>query len=272
MRRAFGEIDIDGAHVGLRAEAVGDQTAILDAADHRLHFGMIETHHGEAVERHMLDEALERVAHALEGAVVVEMIGIDIGDDGDGCRQAQEGAVAFVGFHDHPFAGAEARIGAVGVDDAAIDDGGIEAARIQQGSDQSRRRRLAVGAGDSDAILQMHDLGQHLGAAHQRQFPGARRIEFGVAGFDGRGIDDDDRVAEIVRRMADDNGNALRAQTLHIGAVDRIGAAHAVAEIVHDLGDAAHADAADADEMDRADVEGNARAQLRAIMRLRSGR
>jgi hypothetical protein len=49
------------------------------------------------------------------------------------------------------------------------------------------------------------------------------------------------------------------AQTLHIGAVGRVGALNLVAQIVHDLGDAAHADAADADEMDRADVERHAR-------------
>ena len=126
------------------------------------------------------------------------MIGIDIGDDRDSGRQAQERAVAFIGFHDHPFAGAKPRIGAVGVDDAAIDDGRIEAARIQQRRDQGRGRRLAVGAGDGDADLQMHDLGQHLGTAHQRQHWRARRIEFGIAGFDGRGIDDDMRVFQIV--------------------------------------------------------------------------
>src|SRR5271170_1804758 len=63
--------------------------------------------------------------------------------------------------------------------------------------------------------------------------------------------------------MANDDGDSLRAQALHIGVVDGIRAAHAVAEIVHDLGDAAHADAADADEMDRADIERHARGRPR---------
>src|SRR6202012_1121059 len=48
------------------------------------------------------------------------------------------------------------------------------------------------------------------------------------------------------------------AQPLHVRIVGHVGAAHLVAQIVHDLGDAAHADAADADEMDRSDGERNA--------------
>ena len=48
--------------------------------------------------------------------------------------------------------------------------------------------------------------------------------------------------------------DALVAQALDVGAVGRIRALNLIAEIVHDLGDAAHADAADADEMDGADV------------------
>ena len=152
------------------------------------------------------------------------MIGIDIGDDGDGRRQAQERAVAFVGLDHHPFARAEPRIGAIGVDDAAIDDGGIEPARIEQRRDQRRRRRLAVGAGDGDAILQPHDLGQHLGAAHQRQLARARRVELGIARLHGRGIDDDVRVLRDCPASGRRRRDAQRAQAFHIGAVDGVGA------------------------------------------------
>ena len=69
MRRAFGEADIDRADIGLRREAIGDEAAIRDAADHGLHLGMIEAENRETVERHVLDEALEGVAHLVEGAV-----------------------------------------------------------------------------------------------------------------------------------------------------------------------------------------------------------
>src|SRR3546814_18949274 len=64
------------------------------------------------------------------------MFGIDIGDDRYGAVQAQETAVAFIGFHHHPVAGAKPGVGAVAVDDPVIDDGRINVARIKQGRDR----------------------------------------------------------------------------------------------------------------------------------------
>src|SRR5690606_29026467 len=40
---------IGKAHIGLRIGAVGDDTAVLDAADKRLHLGMVDAHDAEAV-------------------------------------------------------------------------------------------------------------------------------------------------------------------------------------------------------------------------------
>ena len=198
-------VEIDQAHVGLRVLAVGDDAAVLDAADERLHDRMVDAHHGEAVERHVLDEVPEGLLDGLEGLEVVEMLGVDVGDDRDVGGQLQEGAVGLVGLDHHPVARAEARIGAVGVDDAAVDHGRIEAAGIEQRRDQRGRRGLAVRAGDRDAALEPHQLGQHLGAAHDRQALRARRGQFRIVALD-RGRDDDDLgVAEILGGVADDD-------------------------------------------------------------------
>ena len=108
-------------------------------------------------------------------------------------------------------------------------------------------------AADGDRLAEAHQLGQHLGAAHDRQQLLARRLQFRIGLLD-RGRDDDHLgVAEILGAVADEAFDALVAQPLHIGAVGLVGALHAVAEIVQHLGDAAHADAADADEMHQAD-------------------
>src|SRR5712691_7608545 len=53
--------------------------------------------------------------------------------------------------------------------------------------------------------------------------------------------------------MADRYRNAEPGQPARIGAVDEVAALHPVAEIVQHLGDAAHADTADPDEMNGAD-------------------
>ena len=197
----------------------------------RLHHGMIDAHHGKAVERHVLDEIAERVLHRLERPEVIEMLGIDIGDDGDIGRQLQERAVALVGLHHHPVAGAQPRIGAVGVDDAAIDHGRIEIAGIEQGRDHRGRRGLAVGAGDRDAAFQPHQFGQHFGAAHHRDALGARRHQFRIVALD-RGRDHDHVGAvDVLGLVADRDLDALVAQPRDIAALGGVRALHGVAEI-----------------------------------------
>ena len=99
---------------------------------------MVGAHHRETVERHVLDEAAESILHGVVGLEVVEMLGIDIGHDRDVGRQLEEGAVGLVRLHHHPVAAAEPRIGAVGLDDAAVDHGRIEIAGVEQRGDTAR--------------------------------------------------------------------------------------------------------------------------------------
>src|SRR3546814_7784799 len=68
-----------------------------------------------------------------------------------------------VGLDDHPVAGAEARIRSVGVDDAAVDNGGVEPGTVQQGRHHGGGCGLAVGAADGDRPFEAHQLAQHLG-------------------------------------------------------------------------------------------------------------
>ena len=100
---------------------------------------------------------------------MLHMLGVDIGDDGDGGGQAVETAVAFIRLNHHPVALPHARVGAVSVDDAAVDDGGVNAARDQQFCDQRGGRRLAMGPRHRDVGLEPHQLGQHLGPADDGQ-------------------------------------------------------------------------------------------------------
>src|SRR6478609_9684289 len=92
LRSAAGWIEIDQPCIGLRILAIGDDAAVLDFADDGLYHGMIEAHHGKTVKRHVLDETSERILHRLERLEMIEMFGIDIGDDGDIGRQFQKRA------------------------------------------------------------------------------------------------------------------------------------------------------------------------------------
>jgi hypothetical protein len=110
-----------GPDHGLRVDAIGHQPPVIDRGHQPLHLGVVEADGGEAVEGDVLDEVHERLPHPVEVAVVVQMLGVDVGDDGHRRLQAQEAAVALVGLDHDPVAVADLGVGAVGVDDAAVD-------------------------------------------------------------------------------------------------------------------------------------------------------
>ncbi len=119
---------------------------------------MVDAHHGEAVERDVADKGLEGLLQGGEVAVEIEVFGIDVGDDGDRRRQPGEGAVALVRLDRHPVAGAQPGVGAIGVDDAAVDHGRVEPGGFEQAADHRGRRRLAMRAGDRDRPFEPHQL------------------------------------------------------------------------------------------------------------------
>src|SRR6266566_7641823 len=111
-------------------------------------------------------------------------------------------------------------------------------------------------AGDGDRPFQPHQLAQHLGAPDDRQPAGSGRYDLWIVGLDRGGDYDDLGAVEIFGAVADRDRDAEIDEPAGIGAFGEVAALHAVAEIVQDLGDTAHADAADPDKMQRADRSG----------------
>ena len=109
-------------------------------------------------------------------------------------------------------------------------------------------------AANGDGVLEPHDLGQHFGAAHHRQAPGASRSQFRIALLDGRGDHHHGRIAQIVAGLADGHLDAHLAQALHVGVFGAVRTADLVALVVQDFGNAAHPDAPDADKVHRTDI------------------
>ena len=244
-----------GADVGLRGKAVGDDAAVGQARDHLLHAGMVDAQDGEAIERHVGDELVVAGDHGLGRAPMVQVLGVHVGDDGDDGGQAQEAAVALIGLDHHPLAVAEPGVGPVGVDDAAVDHGRVHAGGFEHAGDEARGRGLAMGATDGDGPFEAHQLGQHLGTAHDGDQAGAGGDDLGVVAAHGGADDHDLGVGDVGGVVADRDRDAGVLQAAHVGAVADVAALHGVAQRVQHLGDARHADAADAHEVDGADAE-----------------
>ena len=257
--RAVGkQLDVGRPHVGLGPRAV-EHRAPRDLGHDAAHLGIVPAQHGDAVERHPVREVDERLEHGVEGLIVVEVLAVDVGDDRHGGREAQERAVALVGLGDQELPLAEARVRAQGVEPPADHDRGVEPAPRQHRGDHRGGGRLAVRTGDRDPELHPHELGQHLGAADDRQPQLARRGELRIVGRDGGRVDHDLRALDVRGRMPDDDPPAELDQAVvrfgpgFAGCPAQVAARDLVAHVEEHLGDARHAGAADADEVDAAE-------------------
>ena len=108
---------------------------------------------------------------------------------------------------------------------------------------------LAVAAGHRDAVLQPHQLGQQLAARDHRNLQPARLLHFGILVVHGRADHQRPRAGHVGGGVAFVDARAQRGQPLGDGRQLQIGPADLVAEVQQHLGDAAHADPADAGEM-----------------------
>ncbi len=165
-----------------------------------------------------------------------------------------ERRVALVGFGNEIMAGAQPPVRVGALQAPADQEGRILAGLGQDAGDQARRRRLAVRAGNRDRVPEAHQLGEHLRTSHHRQPQLAGRGDLGVGGIDRAGHDDEIRIADVIAAVSDEDLRAEATQALCDAGVLQVGTLHRVAEIQQHLGDAAHADAADADEVDAIDL------------------
>lgn len=127
--------------------------------------------------------------------VKVEVIGLDVGDDGDARMQIVEAAVVFAGFgHEDlplPAAAAPAELG----DGSADDEAGVEPAFEERETDHGGGGGFAVGPGDGDAEAFAHDHAEKLGVfdGSDAELPGEG--EFAVIVGDGGAADNDVEAA-----------------------------------------------------------------------------
>ena len=119
--------------------------------------------HG-AVERHLVRELDKGLLEVGPAAVALHVLVVDVRNHGDRRRQLQKRPVALVSLDDHVVAAAEPRVAAERAQPAADDRGRIEPGTLEHQRDHRRRRRLAVRAGDCNAVAQPHQLGEHLGS------------------------------------------------------------------------------------------------------------
>ena len=177
------------------------------------------------------------------------MVGVDIGHHGNHGREIQERGVRFVGFGHNILPAAELGVCTGSGELAADNEGRVEAGGGEDGGSEAGGGGFAVRTGNGDALAEAHNLRQHHGARNHRDACLAGGQHFRIIRLDGGGGNHHVHALDMFRRMAVEHLDAHISQLARYRALRLIRAGYVEFFIQH-LGQAAHACAADADEMD----------------------
>ena len=240
---------IGGVNIGIIVQPVSGKR-LADFRQHRAHMLAVYTQKRFAVKRHAVDEIDKSLVQLIHAVVVsVHMVGVDIGHHRHHRREMQKRSIRFVGLGHNIFAAPQAGVGAGGGEFAADYKSGIHAGRCQNRGGEAGGGGFAVGAGYGDAVAETHQFGQHQRARNHRNFARLRRHHFGVVFFHGGGSHHHIGIGHMLGGVAGIHFYAQIAQMACYRALRLIRAGHLEAQIVQHFGNAAHARAADADEM-----------------------
>ena len=115
---------------------------------------------------------------------MIEMLGIDVGDDRERRHQQQKRRVALVGLRHHVVAAPEPHVAAARAQIAANRNGGIEPRLFEDEADETGSGRLAVGARNCDPDPRHpQQLAEHLGARNDGNLHLASARDFGIGKF-----------------------------------------------------------------------------------------
>ena len=189
-------------------------------------------------------------------AVVVEVVGLDVGDDRDGRRVGEERAVALVGLGDEDVAVAVVGARAGGQQVPADHERRVGAAGLQRDDQHRRRRGLARAARDAGGAVVGHELGQHRRAVQHGNASGGGLEQLGVVRVGlVHGLGGDERrgaageQVEVGRVVPDGDLRPERPQGQQRAGVLGVGPGHHRAPGQQDARDPAHRRAARADEV-----------------------
>src|SRR5580658_8852746 len=242
------ELDVADCQVRLAGGSVGYHRPLHTRQD-RLHVGLVEAQNHRAVKWHAIDELQEHILNFLERVVMVQMLTVNGGDDGDHRREQQERAVTLVSFNHHVFALAHARVRTGVIHAPADDESGIKARSRENRRDHRGGSSFSVRAGHRDAVFQAHQFREHFRARNHWNFQQMRFDYLYVISTHRRRNHHDMRAVHVFRMMSCENTGAKLAKPLGDLRLLQIRAGNRVAARKQHFRDAGHAAAANADQM-----------------------
>src|SRR5690348_8345434 len=197
----------------------------------------------------MIGKLLKYLLNFAKRTVLIKMLAIDGGDDSDHRGKQEERPVALVGLDNDEIALAHLRVRAGVVHPTAYNKRGIE---TRSGENRSHHRSgggLAVRPGHSDALFEAHQLGQHFSARNDGDLLLVRLDNLNVVRGNSGRDDHNLSAAHVFGAMPFIKRRAKLAKMFGHGCGSQIRARYGVAAREQDFGNAAHAAAADAHQV-----------------------
>lgn len=205
--------------------------------------------------RGQVTELVEALFDVVERFEIIQMIRVNVGDDGDERIQLEEGVDIFARLADDDVAVTDVAVAAEEGQLAADDRGRVKARADQKLAEHGGGRGLAVSARDRDrAVVSAGDDTQHDRSLDGGDILLLSRDKLGIVFFDSGGVDDQLRALDVLRLVSHEYGDAVAADTVERFAFVSVGACQLIALAVQDLRQWAHARAADADKVDAFDI------------------
>jgi hypothetical protein len=247
-------LDVDQPQVAVLGGAVGAHAGRGGHGAQPRRARVVGAQDDEAGRVQRLQEPVEGRLDRGQVAVVVQVVGLDVGDDRAVRGQQQEGAVALVGLGDEDVALAGVRVAARLVEVAADGEGGVHAAGLHRDGEHRGGRGLPVRAGHGDAAL----AGHHRGQRHRtRQHPQAPLAGGGELGLSSRmAVETTTEVGVASGRVvgASPPGHRARRSASSVGVSRRSLPETGTPRASSESGDAAHPGAAECRPVHRAEL------------------
>ena len=171
--------------------------------------------------RKMLDEFQEGSLQICQGGVAIRMVVFQICDHFDVRLQTQEHAIIFISLDDKGAALPVTGIGSQVCQHTSHDEGWIAVQCRQYPCNHGGGSGLAVRSGDGYAVFTFHQVGQDVGPFQHRDPAGTCRNHFGIVIRDGGRAHHQVDSFDILRTVADLDGDAGRLQIPGEGGIRR---------------------------------------------------
>lgn len=218
---------------------------------HPQHPGVVRIAQGEAAGRRQLDKPGKGRFNGLNILEIIEMIGVDIENYGQGGEEAQKAILVFAGLRHKEILPAHLGRASDQGKGAAQVDGGMLPGQLQDGSDHRGCRGLSMGAGYADDFLiGLHKLPQQGAALHNGDPQLVSHCDLRIAVGDGGGAHDKARPLDKLRLMPHGAGDSDGPKLAQGFRLLLVGAGYLVAGFRQHQRQAAHGNPADSGEVD----------------------